>query len=234
MLQKLGSRIRLYRKACGMSLEELAGLVHKSKASISKYELGQIVMDVLTLTEIANALGVTPLHLLEPSPPAQAPAPTPSANHPFGKTDTLYLYHMSRKRVYASLLKIGAYDDSGSVQATLYYKVGNLQKVENCHCVYHGHMYNHQMVLSFFLRNYYNAVENVFLNFSVPMYNTTIFTGMISGLDESLSPTARKVILSKSELPMEESLLRAMQIGPEALKEVKRSNGLSIRAGNDL
>lgn len=232
VLEKLGSRIRLYRKARGMDLEDLAKSVHKSKASISKYELGQIVMDVLTLTEIAEALGVSTLQLLEPTPLPQGTAP--SVNHPFGNTDTLYLYHMSRKRVYSSLLKIGAHDDSGFIHATLYYKVDNLHSLENCYCVYHGSMYNHEMVISFFLRNYHNAAENVLLNFSVPMHNTAILTGMISGLSGSLAPTARKIILSQKELPIDDDgLLSAMQISPEELREAKRINGLSIRDAID-
>lgn len=56
-----------------MSLEELASKVYKSKASISKYELGQTSMDVLTLSEIAAALGVALFQLLETDVQQQTP-----------------------------------------------------------------------------------------------------------------------------------------------------------------
>ena len=44
-----GRQIREMRKKRGMTLAELAAEIHKSKATISKYEKGEISMDVETL-----------------------------------------------------------------------------------------------------------------------------------------------------------------------------------------
>jgi len=225
-LQKLGKRIRLYRKSCGMSLEDLAAKIHKSKASISKYELGQIAMDVLTLTEIASALGVVPFQLLEVKP--RNPVSSASINHPFGKTDQLYLYHLANKTVFSSMLKFGPTDQSGQINVTLYYKVDNPQHIEQCENIYHGYMYNHDMVISFFLRNYNYAVENILLNVAIPMHNTEYMTGMICGLDRSLSPTARKIILTKT--PIEKSDIGVLRLSEETVKAVKRNNCLTIKS----
>lgn len=38
--QHIGARIRNYRKARGMTLQQLADKIHKSRASVSKYETG--------------------------------------------------------------------------------------------------------------------------------------------------------------------------------------------------
>lgn len=43
-----------------MKIVELAALLHKTGATVSKYESGQIAMDVVTLYEVAAALGVPP------------------------------------------------------------------------------------------------------------------------------------------------------------------------------
>lgn len=75
VLAHVGNRIHLYRKNIGMSMEELALKIHKSKASVSKYESGQIAVDVETLFHIAQALHVAPHHLLDYAPPAPAGPP---------------------------------------------------------------------------------------------------------------------------------------------------------------
>ena len=44
----VGSKIRLYRKANKMTLQQLADAIYKSRATVSKYENGEIVIDVET------------------------------------------------------------------------------------------------------------------------------------------------------------------------------------------
>lgn len=47
--QIIGANVRLYRRANRLTLEELAARIHKSKATLGKYEQGTIAMDVNTL-----------------------------------------------------------------------------------------------------------------------------------------------------------------------------------------
>lgn len=42
----IGKQIRMYRKVQGLTLQQLADLIHKSRASVSKYETGEITLDV--------------------------------------------------------------------------------------------------------------------------------------------------------------------------------------------
>ena len=67
--QEIGVKIRHYRKKKGMTVEQLADAVCKSKSSISKYESGQIVMDILSLYDIACALDVKVTQLCTFRPP---------------------------------------------------------------------------------------------------------------------------------------------------------------------
>ena len=54
---RVGARIRLYRRAKKLTLIQLSAMIHKSKATLSKYETGDIAIDVETLYDIAKALG---------------------------------------------------------------------------------------------------------------------------------------------------------------------------------
>lgn len=70
----VGKRIRACRKAHGLSQKELASRINKTYACISKYERGEISIDIFTLHEIATALGIEPQYLL-PSEPPREPEP---------------------------------------------------------------------------------------------------------------------------------------------------------------
>lgn len=52
-------KLREYRKARGLTQQQLAEKVGVSNVSLSNYERGTQMPDILTLTKIANALGVS-------------------------------------------------------------------------------------------------------------------------------------------------------------------------------
>ena len=55
----VGEQIRQYRKAGKMTMQELADAIHKSRATICKYESGEISVDIETLYEISQVLQVS-------------------------------------------------------------------------------------------------------------------------------------------------------------------------------
>ena len=55
----VGAQIRKYRKACKLTMQELADAIHKSRATVCKYENGTISIDIETLYEISQVLQVS-------------------------------------------------------------------------------------------------------------------------------------------------------------------------------
>ncbi len=55
----VGAQIRKYRKACKLTIQELADAIHKSRATVCKYENGTISIDIETLCEISQVLQVS-------------------------------------------------------------------------------------------------------------------------------------------------------------------------------
>lgn len=74
--REVGSRIRYARKSRGMSMDELAQAIYKTRSAISKYENGQISVDIATLYDIANALKVSIYDLLHRNTPTSARSTT--------------------------------------------------------------------------------------------------------------------------------------------------------------
>ena len=56
--REIGGLIRNYRKAKNLTQDELSEKICKSKSAISKCEKGEIAVDIETLYEIADAIGV--------------------------------------------------------------------------------------------------------------------------------------------------------------------------------
>ncbi len=223
VMEHVGSRIRLYRRSSGLSLAELAEKICKSKASVSKYEQGKVAVDVVTLFDIAAALNITPFQLLDYTYPG-ARKQQPAAS-PFGRIDTMHLYHMSKKKIHHSLMKTYPGEEEGLTHATVFYKIKNTADYGSCSCIYHGSMHIHEAILSFTLQNYHNAAENILLNFSVPMRNASVLTGMLTGINaRKIMPTSFKALLSKEELAINEELAAQLTIPAETFKEMKRTN----------
>lgn len=73
-----------------MTLQQLADRIHKSRASVSKYETGEVSLDIVTLTEIARVLEVQPGQLVDLPVQEEEGARLPSANSgisPFFRRD---------------------------------------------------------------------------------------------------------------------------------------------------
>ena len=56
--REIGNRIRNFRKMRNLTLEDLSLLIRKSKSTISKYEHGEIAIDIETLYDLADALQI--------------------------------------------------------------------------------------------------------------------------------------------------------------------------------
>lgn len=223
ILTHVGDRIKLYRKHCGMSMAEMGEKIHKSKATVAKYESGQIAIDIVTIFDIAAVLEIAPFQLFDCTPHQKTLHQ--SDRNPFTQADSLYLYHMRRKSVYISTLSLCHVPDTNQIGATLFYKVDHPEKPQKCDCIYHGHMYSCDTALSFIMRNYDNPVENILINFIIPMRKTSVLVGMNNGLgSDTFFPTSYKMILSKEILEINDELRVMLTIDPKLFKEFKREN----------
>ena len=91
----VGEQIRKYRKAGKMTLQDLADAIHKSRATVCKYENGDISVDIETLYEISQILQVSMSQLTTGLPEtASKPsnAPGKGQKSPFFQAQRLYFY----------------------------------------------------------------------------------------------------------------------------------------------
>lgn len=227
VLAHIGAKIKFYRKMCGISAYELADLIGKSKATVSKYETGKIAIDVLTLYDIAHVLKIEPVQLMDYKDERVRPGAPQWM--PFSQYDVLYLYHMRAHKVFTSVIKLNRDSSDGDIAATLYYKLDDLDDLKKCECLYHGRMSCHETVISFIFENYHNPVENILLNFTIPVKKFSIIEGLMSGLSgKTLTPISYKVLLSGETCKQDDAFIESLTIPKEAYKYMKSYNILCI------
>lgn len=228
VLIHIGRKLKLYRKLKQMNVDTLAGLIHKSRATVAKYEEGKIAIDIITLTELSRALNVDLKYLLDYR--GGQSLPPSSGSTALHQARYLYLYRMGEKKVLSSMLHILPGDDSKLKDAVLYYDVKDGRNIDTSTCVYHGAMKNYENLLSFTLHNYYNMAEIIMLNIEVPMHRADYLKGMMQGvLSETLRPVSFKVImaLERWSKPAEE-LKGLLAPSKEALKELRDKNIMRV------
>lgn len=120
-----GMKIRMYRKNKNMTLQQLADRIHKSRASVSKYETGEVSMDIETLVEIAAALDVSPGRILDiPTEDEETTSvkTAPVGMSPFFRASRLYFYFYDGryKRLKDGIINIRETEEEpGSYEADL-------------------------------------------------------------------------------------------------------------------
>lgn len=117
--KQVGARLRTLRRSRGYTLTEFAQVVHRSKSTISKYERGEISVDLATLDELARALGVSTAALLELRPSGEAFAKVPEERLEDMERYYLYMYgaHDRKPWVARNALFIG--EHSAQIYAEL-------------------------------------------------------------------------------------------------------------------
>ena len=162
--EHIGGRIRMYTKARELTLQQLADLIHKSRASVSKYENGEITLDVETLSEIADVLMVSPGQLMDFNPPVPKTAKQPlnhSAKSPFYQAKRLYFYFYDGryKRLKDGIIDIYERENSpGNFEATL--SISAVTPTGRSSEIYYtGKVVYSDMLIRFSFVNQCNALE---------------------------------------------------------------------------
>ena len=107
----LGNKIREYRKVQNISIEELGNIIGKSKTTVTRYETGEIVIDIITVMEICNALNIDLNDICMKE--MQGIEKDINVN-PFN-SNLLYLYYISKNGLIISSIEIKEKEHINSV-----------------------------------------------------------------------------------------------------------------------
>lgn len=232
--EHIGSRIRMYRKVRGMTLQQLADTIHKSRASVSKYETGEITLDIETLFDISKALQVSLNQLTDFQPPAPKPVqaePYTIRKSPFFQAKRLYFYFYDGRYkrlkdgiidIYEQKNKPGQYEASLSISTVS--PNGRSSEV-----YYTGRVVYSDMLIRFSFVNQCNTLEEDLLYIFNPLEIRDSTDGLLCGISSAdFMPCAFRCLVTLTPKEHTEEFRRQLLISKEELKRWQKLNMLIV------
>lgn len=223
----VGRRIRLYRKMKNITIEVFAGMINKSKATVSKYENGDISIDIETLFIIANKLDISVSQLIDlEQEETETEKNLPVADRHYEKRRMyMYFYDGRRSRFVRSVIEINGGGENGVYRANLYSDLEDYSNCYQCKFLYHGTMRRYDTFTNFNFENQNNKVEKVFLYAINSFSHNGRMVGMFSGLStQPILPVSFKFILSPDIMEENEALKEQLVFTKEDIKQMKKMN----------
>lgn len=222
----VGSRIKNYRKIQGLTLQQLADKIYKSRATMSKYENGEIVLDIETLYSISEALDIEINKLMDNS---RKKVPELSSTNkfinksPFFKANRLYIYFYDGryKRLKDGVIDIQQKTDESNVyDATLFIStITPKGRKTEIYCS--GKVIYSNMLIRFSFVNQFNALEEDLLYIFNPLELRDFTEGLLSGISSvDLMPCAFKCFVTLTPQPPCTKLKQQLTINNEELGRV--------------
>ena len=229
----VGDNIRYYRKLKGLTLEQLGSRIGKTKAAVSKYENGRIFIDIQTLYEIAETLGIDVEQLLYSD---ERYMKTPSdANVPnfFRDVSRLYgyIYDGRDGRVSESVVTMGRGRGDGEnvYRATLYLNVRDASHFHVCEYTYRGKLCHYDSLSVFTLQNTSTPMEELKITVPASYIDEPEKFAMFCGISSRpVMPVALKILLCKNAKEKNADLAAKLKIGKSDIKNTKMYNMFSV------
>lgn len=221
----LGQKIKACRKAKGITLTELADTIHRSPASLSKYESGDVNIAIDALVEICTALNVDIAEFL----PATYSDPDNVDILKYKKhfVDQLYIYWYSgdAKKVKSALIE----NSHPSMKSVLYFDTDTKHMEYQSDFIYHGEVTYSDTCIMFYYTNEEPPFDKIFIRMPLLFHKDHPQMGIMSCISLFYQGVTAKIMVSKKPLTFTPELTKELFISPEEIKELKRSNMLIIK-----
>ena len=227
----IGKRLRNYRKIRNLTLEDVSAKIGKSRSTISKYEKGEIAIDVETLYELAAVYRVYPEQLLVPAKQEPAPKRERGIAAFFQGLQQFYgyLFDGRSNSLIECVFDVRFDAQTQRNRIMLYMNYDCIEYYQRCENTYSGFMDHYDALTTVSLVNNETPMEKASLQILAPYLDAdrkwALWTGFSS---RPMMPVATKMLLTKEPLPETPELLRELKISKEDIRLMKLYNMFSV------
>lgn len=228
---EIGKLIRGARKKRGMTLNELAEVICKSQSTVSKYEKGEITVDIATLYDIADALRVHVEQLLYVRPErTELRAP---GNNPAFFTDTSqfysYLFDGRSNSLMRCVFDVLSKTDERKYKIMMYMNFEDFDNYKTCENTYWGYIEHYDAVTNIALTNQDMPMEKASAQILASYLDSDKKWGLFNGFSSRpMMPIAAKMLFSKKKLKEDEELIRSLKISKDDIRLMKLYNMMAV------
>ncbi len=228
---EIGKRIRHFRQSRKMTLQELASVICKSKATLSKYESGEISVDMDTFYNLAEALHVHPEQLLY-NKTDMSEALEHEVNPAFFQgLNQFYAYYFDGRngRLSKSVLDVFSQIGTNKYKIAMYMNYSdynNYQKAEN---IYWGYIEHFDALSLIELTHQDTQTEKASIQILASFLDAETKWGLWNGVSSRpLMPVAAKILFSKKPLKEDRDLIQRLKLSKEDIRRMKYYNMFSV------
>ena len=223
---QIGRRIRTFRKINHLTLNELSEIICKSKSTISKYEKGEISIDIETLYNIADALNIHVEQLLYYSPKENI---TYNSLVPvfFNNISQFYSYVFDGRanKLMRCVFDIQSETSNKQFKTTMYMNFKDFSTYQACENTYLGYMEHFDAVTNIALANQNMPMEKASVQILAAHLDSDTKWGLFKGFSSRpMMPVAAKMLVSKKPWKEDETLIEQLKISKEDIRLLKLYN----------
>ena len=224
---EVGANIKTYRKLQHMTQQELAGRINKSMACVSKYEKGDISMDLYTLYEIAEVLNIPPALLLPQHAGGSQPVAQPDPDFPpFLQRSPLYLYTWYTKRPELATSVVMIQRETRKV--TAYYGVSDLSRYQDSDYIMLGSVVSSESNVQLYFSNPLLKGDFMLVCFRTADLITGHCQGFFGALNDHYRFCSSKCYISDTPVRGLITLGKQLAVGKDALSFLRKNNVLCL------
>ena len=224
---QIGNRIRHYRQSRGMTQEELAAAVFKSKGTISKYEKGDITIDIESLYDIADALRVHVDQLLyhrQDGPGNEEHEVNPSFFKGL-KRFYAYFYDGRIRKINCSVCDILSRTEVNQYKLIMYMNVADPENYQKCENTYLGYIKHFDALSIIEVVHQTNPMEHGSVQILATFMDSEVKWGLWNGISSRpLMPVALKMLFSKKPLKKDAVLEEQLKVSKADIQNMKLYN----------
>ena len=228
---EIGKRIRAFRKARHMTLDELARILCKNKSTLSKYETGEIVLDIETIYEISRALGIHVEQLLYCTPErVSIQEPEAQSNFFSGLTQFYSYYYDGRvNRIVPVVYDVLLLSEDHRYKIMMYMNFSDFDSYQDCGTACWGYMEHYDAITNITLTNQASPMERAFAQILATFTTSDTIWGLFTGLSaRPMMPVALKMLFSKKRLTEDEALVQLLKVTKEDIRLMKLYNMMTV------
>ena len=226
--ERVGQNIRKYRMAYNMTLKELAVLLHKSVSTVSKYEKGDISLDMSTFVELSRILKVSPLAII-----GDETAKEEEECRYAEKIEKLYMYSYDAigKVIIKSVIEQQVVEGNGNrYKVHLFKDVSEIREPGDCSGLYTGEYEKEGFIGTYMLHNQALKSEHIMISCVNNLVNPGQQLALVSGLSNyTMLPITFKAVISEKEIVNKEKLMNLLTFNKDDIKQMKQINYLTIQ-----
>ncbi len=231
ILIEIGKKIKMYRKKQKMTLDDLSKVIFKSKATVSKYENGEISIDIETLYDIAKALSINVEQLLYTPVNKSEIYDTSKIPLFFRGLTTFYGYWFDGRNnsILRMRFDVSPSEDINQQKLIMYMNFSDYEHYPICENTYLGTIKHFDALSNIQLENKYLPLEKASIQILASSLNYTYKWGLWQGLStRPLMPMATKMIICKERMDENEELINMLKISKEDIRLWKHYNMLTV------